>query len=1612
MKKFFKITGWTVLSILLLSGGLTLCLRIPAVQNYIAHVAVNYLSRKLGTKVEIKSFSWRLFRDIDLKGFYMADKKGDTMIYAGTLNAEVSYWSLLKKQVKIKGISMEDAKIYLKNDTAGHLNLSALFADTKNVVVNNVKPAPDTTSKSQPLALLIELESLKLSNTDFRFEDVKKHLALTVLIPECNIGINKLALQKKLINIHTVSIDGVRAAVTVENKDESLPPPSEAFRFLPKGWEVRWDGIAISNSSFAYNDINKQPKLKVVDFAHLMLTGIDLKARKGAIFRDSIDVDIKSLAAMEKSGFEIKKLSGLAKVSISEISLRNLSLETGHSKINSYMSLTYADFEDFKEFTHKVAIKADMQGTTISVKDINYFFNGLGPLAHNSINISGKLSGKIDDLQGKNIVLSTATGTYLKCNFYSSGLPNIDETSLNFRIDQLVTSARDIRLIYPSSLYPPNMNVLGRITFSGDFDGFLSDFVARGSLYTDIGSATSDLNFKYNKKDARSAYSGDLALTDFNLGQWFGDTATYGKVSLNVSVEGGGMKLETLNAKMIGDVSDLTLKGYDYKDIKIDGLVKGKFFSGNLVVKDQYLNADFTGTVDMTGQVPRYNFAATLHNANLRELHITKDTLNLSGDVTADFSGRKPDDIIGALILNNIYVQHGHESVVMKNLTLSSAILADNRKEIKLKSDNVDGNVSGRFSFSELPKALRSYINYTFTKNYEDTAQLKPQQFTFDLRVYDSSAITRVIDPRFKEVLNTTVSGEFNTVNHILNIKGKVPELVFDKYRVEAFDLDVSSKNGKIDVLARVDNVYSADSLIVDELVSHSYTEGDEFRFDLQVADAKKYNRADITAFLKPLKSSAEIRFLPSEVWLGGNKWAFAPNNRIVIHGKQITTDSLVFASGAQSIRLESYLKNDTSTSINLLISETSLGDFVNIFNSNIRDLKGTVNGSLKVEDVFSNPAPIGYIELRDFYLGTIPVGIIKVNSTLDKAQRKINIGATLFGDKSNLAINGYYDLANDKINLDNDITSLNLEILNYPLFAKYVRRVTGTITARLNLHGPLKALDLSGTLRVNDARVNVTYLNTTYRLKNEDIEVADGYLDIGSIDVIDSFNNKATGTGRLYYDHFKKVTLDLHVTTDQLQILNTGVREMPVFYGNGLVKGKVDFMGTIPEVTIRAYAQVRPGTHCAIPISNTYETNRYSFYHFVPSQKDSIKIKRKEDVKVKGVNLILDLDVTPDGILDIILDPATGDILSTRGRGDLKMEILRSGEFSIYGRYEIDEGNYLFTMQNIVNKKFELDKGGTITFRGDVNNAQLDADAVYHVKTSTYDLISDLLVANNVAAGSDVDSRAKNRINVDLLLKLKGVLQSPEISFDIRPIDPDPAVRTYVDNKLQLMRTTESEMNKQVFGLLVMNRFLPAGNSSTDAIASGRSIGNSATNTISEFLSSQLSMYTGSFFENLNVKGLDLLLNFQTYDQTSLVAATQTADNLNARKEVQLALTKKFFNNRLSVNVGGNVDFGDNYQNLNPGVTTNTKTAYATGDFEVEYVLDKKGTWRAKTYNRNDYDNFNNRNINKTGIGISFRQDFDTWADLFRRIARKKKPITPPEPVAKPEEAPKLRGK
>ena len=105
----------------------------------------------------------------------------------------------------------------------------------------------------------------------------------------------------------------------------------------------------------------------------------------------------------------------------------------------------------------------------------------------------------------------------------------------------------------------------------------------------------------------------------------------------------------------------------------------------------------------------------------------------------------------------------------------------------------------------------------------------------------------------------------------------------------------------------------------------------------------------------------------------------------------------------------------------------------------------------------------------------------------------------------------------------------------------------------------------------------------------------------------------------------------------------------------------------------------------------------------------------------------------------------------------------------------------------------------------------------------------------------------------------------------------------------------------------------------------------------------------------------------------------------------MQLALSQRLLNNRLSINAGGNLDFGNSTgtsydANGNVIPAGATRSVIPTGDFQIEYSLTPDGAWRAKAFNRTNYDYFNERDDNRTGIGISYHQEFDKPSDLIKK--------------------------
>ncbi|MCW5909279.1 MAG: translocation/assembly module TamB [Chitinophagales bacterium] len=1602
-KKIVKRVLLVGLLLALVTGAFFFALRYPSFQTFLAHKAASFLSSRLETNVSIEKVRISFFNRAEFDGFYMEDLTHDTMIYADNLSVRFKVFELLSKKIIVRDVILNNAKFHLHRDSTGeHMNLTDVFS--------KLSSGKKTDTAKTPLTWAIDIHKLKLTNADFRYRDEKSHTNVGVYVPVCEVDCKKLDLQQSLIAIRKVRIDS--ADVTIELTKRQLLPDTDTFgyiHFLANGPLIQFDELALTNSRFRLNDQNSDSILPFgMDFKHLDVTGINLFAEKGSIVKDTIFASVKMLSATERSGFTLKNLVTDARVSVHDITLQNLDVRTPYSRITNSLSFTYHHFRAFKDFMNGVTIQASLNKSEVSLRDLNYFVRTLHKVQHNRLMVTGNISGRVNSLRGRDIEIRTASSTLFRGNFSTRGLPNIYETSLNLKVSQLATTVADIRKIYPGLKIPENIEKLGIVTYSGTLDGFVTDFVSNGKLNTALGTATTDLNFKYDKQRNKSAYSGKLALNSFELGKFFDDEKNFGKVSLSAQVKGGGLTLESLKVDLLGNVSSIVLRGHEYRDVKVNGAVVRKSYTGKLFVRDEFLEMDFEGKIDLTEKTPEFNFTAAIHKAQLNKLNLTKNNLFVSADIKADFTGNKIDDLNGTVQINNVHLRRDTLDAYVNYFSVSANFIEEGKKQLMLKSEIAEGELTGYFTINELPKALINFAKHTFTRNYEDTTQTTPQNFRTDIRIFNPRTLPQIFVPSLEYIADIRLTGEFNSINNTLDLTTFVPRVKYGSFELKNLDIDAHAANTAIDLNTSIAKVFSNDSLMLDTAAFTAKTQPDGIvQFLALASDKNKFNYGKLYANLTPLKGKSVLRIEPSDIKLGNNYWKFNPNNAILIEGLKVTTNNLRFSTDDQTVYISSYLKNDTSTCVKITLDNTSISDFTGIFTSKIRELQGNVNGKLVVEDVFYKPGVFADLVVDEFKLGNELIGDVNIETKLDDVAKRINVLASIRSIYNNVEAKGYVSIDPKKpeINIDVDGKRLGVNFLNFSFFDKYVKDCRGYATVNAKVYGlPSKPL-LKGEVILVDDTVTVSFLNTRFHVKNQRATLDEHGFNFGNdLTVYDEKNNLIKASGRINHESFKQFELDLAVNAYNAQFLNTTEKISPYFYGVAYGTGNITFKGPINTPKIEAYAKTGPGTWCRLPIKNTYETNKYSFYRF--TSKDTVVAANPftNNIKLKGVNFILKLDVTPDARMDIILDPVAGDILTGYGSGNLKIEIPQSGNTTMYGVYEIERGNYLFTLQSVVNKRFEINKGGTVNFTGDVYKAALNIDAIYELRSSLSALLTNA-IGNDVSAGgqeSQLASAAKSRVPIQLLLKLTGVLEKPNVAFDIKAIDPDPSIKSYVEQQLALLKTNEAELNKQVFGLLVMNRFLPQTNSGTASIVNTGYLGGTAANTVSEFLSSQLSNYISNLLDYASVKNLDINIGYRQYDQI-VNQQGNTQGITDTRRELQLALEQRLLNNRLIINAGGNLDFGSNNINDNgTGTQSGSRSVIPTGDFQIEYLLTKDGVWRAKAFNRTNYDYFNSRNNNRTGIGLSYRKEFDKASDLFpSRKKKKKKPETKPQATA-----------
>lgn len=1556
--------GLAVLLLFIIIGVFFYFIQRPALQNYLKNNATNYLTERLGTPVRVGSIAIDFFNNALLNQIYIEDKSHDTLIYIGSMKAHISMFSLWNNQVHIENITFDTVKGTMKLNDEGTTNYQYILDAFKTK--KNPKISSDFNWDLQLKKLTINSLDFVYQNQQSPYDMISKANQITLDIKEFDINtncfdINEIALNSLRFyynNLPTISASNTN---TLEKIKDVTTVKKSIKRRIPCDFRIAKCNLI--DCRFAYNNFT-QPfdSLPYFDPNYIDLTSINATLNTVYNLDDSVFANIAVLNIVDKNDFRIIDSRADLKFAFDEMRFDNLLLNTNRSSIRNAFSMRYNSFSDFSSFNEKIILKGNFEKSNLYLADIAYFSSQLlttkyiNTMLEEKINFDGALSGTLGRLKLKNTEIKIGANTYIKTDISLNGLPNINETFIECKANEITTSAIALAKILPGLDLPEQIYKLGLLNFTGKFTGFVKDFVADGFLKSSLGNIKSNINIKFNDNYSKAKYKGRLSVEQLQLGILMNKEQLLGLATFSVSLDGSGLTLDELNTNISGRLNSIRFKSQVYENIEMNGLLSNKIFEGKLNTNSAHLQLNFEGKIDFKYSQPIYSFDANVVQADLQKMGVVNYPFLLSSKISLNMKGRHIDSLLGNAVFNDIEVDIKNKKYELKQLAFSSQVNAGERL-ISFQSNLFDAHFKGFFTPSDLAAAVNDeWISHFPSQSFYDTRAKMQHQITYTIKINDSKKLTDLYFPELTGIKNADIVGSFSTITHTFNFNGILPQFKYKNYLFDSLNLKAYTQNDSIIVLGSLSKFHLNETTVVPTINLQSIIQQDSTQIALQAGNTTDSTKLDLKAVAYPSYEKIDIIIRPSNVFINNQLWVSNQDNRLSIVGKKFEFMNFKLLKNNASFTLNS--TGDDRESIVTQLSNIDIKDIMSLTGGNKNQLQGIINGTINFNNYSKNLSIETNVVVPNFIIGYDTLGLIEADiKQIEKNNFKIDV--QLKGENKAI-VRGFYN-ANKEEPIELVAEIIKVKTKNLERFVKGIfKDLEGIIASdKINITGNINDVKVKGNMLVRQGGLTVSYLKTHYTFDRLDVAFNNKNIEIKPTILFDEYKNTALLEGVISHTNFNSIYFNMNANTEHFHFLNTTKKDNSLFYGQAMAAGNVKISGPINALAFTIAASSHKGTAINIPIGNESEVKKENFIRFITTKNKNLIKEYNSDLN--GITLKFNLEITPDATMRIILDETAGDIIEANGSGDMILDINTLGNFAMFGDYEIAKGDYMFTLQNVINKRFEIDKGSKISWKGSPYNAVIDVNAIYPLRASVTEL--------KKAALNEVGN-TNERLPINLILSLSGSLFSPMV--DLNYEFPDLANNTQLlefESVNNAIKRDKNELNRQVMGLLITNSFLPldaaagvGGNTFTSAGLS---------NTASEFFSNQISKYVSDFISQY-VTNLDLQFGYRNYSES-------TTDRGN---QLSLALKKRFFKDRVEVNLGGNFDISN---------STDSLTQLA-GDFSIIYALTQNGKVKVRAFRRTDNDIFVERNLTKNGVGLFYREEFDSLDDLISKINQRKK--------------------
>ncbi len=1312
--------------------------------------------------------------------------------------------------------------------------------------------------------------------------------------------------------------------------------------------------VLLRSTRFSYRNPFGSETESGVDFNDILINDLRGTFRDFQFIGDSLGVVIEEFHFHEHSGFSLDSLAARAELTSERLELSELTLRTENSDLEGSLVLKHGDWSNYAHFVDSVRWDAHFTHSTLNFIDIGFFTPGLYGV-NLPISLSGSVMGTIADLKGRNLKLGTVGQTVLNGDIDLTGLPDFENTFIDWRIGLLSSDYEAINEISyrlmserpADQTMPKELKRAGPLRFQGSFTGFPRDFVAFGDLQTAAGDLSLDLNFERDTIANRIEYRGGLKTRDFDVGNIL-DIDSLGMVSAALQIVAYS-KGEFQSATLNGTIARLDFSGYEYENLSLDGTLSAQKFSGQLASFDPNADFNFDGTIDFSSSIPFYDFAVDVRNIDLTALSLVDfaEEFSFSSQMALHATGNDIKNFIGQLTATNTFLCYGDSSLFLDDLRLSMSGDSAGRR-INFDSDVVDLTITGIFDPAELPAAFANLAVDIFPSLRPEVPVTRNEVFDFSINYRSSQSILGFLVPGLYISANTSAYGQFNSIDGVFNVFLRSDRIAYNNVAIRDVTLDL----GKVSEIVK-GKMYASraevGNLLFENPSLNLQAYNDAVNLDIGWLNENGTTSGDLHASVDLYSNDRMIlQIQPGMLGLSGVNWSIDSLAVVTKDSTHYSIHNFSISSDHQYLSAEGSIGENHDDSLRIAVNGLRISSLDSMGFDLGKKMAGTIDLEASVQGFYDQRILEARAVIDGFELEGKRLGDINVTSKYLSHSDSLSLDATLLKEGRKLIdYHGQYAVKSEEpltgvLTLDDfDLDALNAFAI--PVVSNFGGKADGAIRVSGSFQKPL----LEGYIDFQDAWFTVDYLNVNFRFSDR-VRVENDFIGIDYKPIYDERGNKGFVVASAFHDNFTDWNYDISADVTDFLAMNT-TREMNnLYFGQAAATGNFSISGYEGLLEVNIEAKTEKGTDVKLPLDGTEEVAMEDFVHFVLGHHEDDE-GESHDIDLKGVRMNLNIEATPDAQVQLIFDEAAGDILRGRGSGRLTLETTPAGEFNMFGRYEVVSGTYNFTMKSLINKQFTLRPGGVIGWYGDPYAADLELSAVYDLRTPLYPVM--------------IENRDlyRNREPVNVVLKLGGKLFEPSIEFGIEL----PQAGTNERGQLASVVNTTNELNQQVFSLLILNRFMDI--TSIDqgrAMASGARALYSA-NT-SEFISNQLS----SWLSDIS-KEFDIGINYRPGDEVS-------------NQEIAVALSTELFNERLAVS--GNF-----------GVTSTTDAQLTQGqsgilgDFLIEYRLTEDGKIRLKVFNEtNPYEVFSTSNSLYTqGVGLIYREEFDTLDEFFEKIGK-----------------------